>query len=103
MRKGKAVCGAVLAASLLAGAAHAKDLGDILLKKGLISEDELKQAREEEKQKAAAQESLRDAIAAKIPKWLDMISLFGDIRNRVEGFYGDNYHAETRYRIRARV
>jgi hypothetical protein len=103
MRKGKAVCGAVLAASLFAGAVYAKDLGDILLKKGLITEDDLKQAREEEKQKAAAQESLRDAIAAKIPKWLESISLFGDMRNRVEGFYGDNYHAQTRYRIRARV
>jgi len=102
MRKGKALCGAVLAASLFAGAAHAKDLGDILLKKGLITEDDLRQAREEEKQKAAAQESLRDAIAAKIPKWLDMISLFGDLRNRVEGFYGENYHAQTRYRLRAR-
>src|SRR5512144_781210 len=103
MRRGHAWYTAVLAASMLAGAAQAKDLGDILLKKGLITEDELKQAREEEKQKAAAQESLRDAIAAKIPKWLDMISLFGDLRNRVEGFYGDNYHAQTRYRIRARV
>jgi hypothetical protein len=102
MRRGKAWCGAVLAASLFAGAAHAKDLGDILLKKGLITEDELKQAREEEKQKTAAQESLREAIVAKIPKWLEMISLFGDLRNRVEGFYGENYHAQTRYRLRAR-
>ena len=102
MRRGKAWCGAVLAASLFAGAAHAKDLGDILLKKGLITEDELKQAREEDKQKSAAAESRVDAILAKLPKWLDSISLFGDMRNRVEGFYGENYHAQTRYRLRAR-
>ena len=87
---------------LFNGTARAADLGDILLKKGLITEDDLAQARQEDKQKAAAQESLRDAIAAKIPKWLEMISLFGDVRNRVEGFYGNDYHAQTRYRLRAR-
>ncbi len=103
MRKGQAWFTAVLAASMIASAAHAKDLGDILLKKGLITEDELKQAREEEKQKTAAQESLRDAVAAKIPKWLDSISLFGDVRNRLEGFYGHDFHAQTRDRVRARV
>jgi len=102
MKKGKAWCSALLAASLLAGTAQAKDLGDILLKKGLITEDDLKQAREEDKQKTAATESKVDAVLAKIPKWLETISLFGDLRNRVEGFYGDNYHAQTRYRIRAR-
>lgn len=42
-----------------------------MLKKGLITEEDLKQAREEDKQKAAAEESRRDAIVAKIPKWLD--------------------------------
>jgi hypothetical protein len=103
MKEGKAWFSAILAAALLAGSAQAKDLGDILLKKGLITEDELKQAREEEKQKAAAQESLRDAIVAKIPKWLEKISLFGDLRNRLEGFYGNDYHAQTRYRLRARI
>ena len=92
-----------VALMLFTGTAPATDLGDILLKKGLITEDDLKQAREEDKQKAAAQESLRDAIAAKIPKWLETISLFGDLRNRVEGFYGNDYHAQTRYRLRARV
>jgi len=92
-----------LALAVFASTAPAKDLGDILLKKGLITEEDLKQAREEDKQKAAAEESRRDAIMAKLPKWLDMITPFGDLRNRVEGFYGDNYHAETRYRMRARI
>jgi len=93
----------VSALMLLSTAARAGDLGAILLQKGLITEQDLKQAREEDKQKSAVTDSKVDAVLAKIPKWLDSISLFGDMRNRVEGFYGDNYHAETRYRIRARV
>ena len=95
--------------SVVALSAHAQDrtapsdLGDILLKKGIITPEELQQAREEERQKHAADESRLDALLAKLPKWLDTISLFGDMRNRVEGFYGNNYHAETRFRLRARV
>ena len=89
MRKRGYVIG-VLVLAALASAAHAKDLGDILLKKGLITEEDLKQAREEDKQKAAAEDSRRESILAKLPKWLDVITPFGDLRNRVEGFYGDN-------------
>lgn len=92
-----------LALAVFAGGAQAKDLGDILLKKGLITEEDLKQAREEDKQKAAAEESRRDAITAKLPKWLDMITLFGDVRTREEGFYENNFHARNRFRLRARV
>jgi len=100
-KRGYVICS--LALAVFSTAAHAKDLGDILLKKGLITEEELKQAREEDKQKAAAEESRRDSIVAKLPKWLDVITPFGDLRNRVEGFYGDNYHAQTRFRVRARI
>jgi len=92
-----------LAVGLAASVAHAKDLGDILLKKGLITEDDLKQAREEDKQKAAVEESRRDAIMAKLPKWLDMITPFGDVRMRFEGFYQGDRIAENRERYRARV
>ncbi len=81
----------------------AKDLGDILLRKGIITSDELQQAREEEKQKSAVQESRTDAILAKLPKWLDHISLFGDARTRYEGFYVDGVNARSRFRIRARI
>jgi len=85
------------------GVAHAKDLGDILLKKGLITEDELKQAREEDKQKGAAEESRREAIVAKLPKWLEMITPFGDLRVRQEGFYEHHLVARNRFRFRARI
>src|SRR5437867_4192561 len=103
MAKTWTLAGTIVVLSMLAVAAHAKDLGDILLKKGLITEDELKQAREEEKQKAAAEESRRDWILAKLPKWLDIITPFGDLRTRYEGFYANELHARTRFRLRARV
>lgn len=84
-------------------AMSAKDLGDILLKKGVITEEELRQAREEEKQKQAAGESRLDALKAKLPKWLDMLTPFGDIRFRDEGFYQEDKTARNRFRLRARI
>jgi len=95
--------GAALAVCVGSATAYAKDLGDILLKKGLITEEELRQAKEEEKQKSAADESRRDAIMAKLPKWLDVITPFGDVRLRYEGFFQTHRVAENRFRLRARV
>jgi hypothetical protein len=83
--------------------AMAKDLTDILLEKGVITQQDVDKARAEEKQKTAAEESRRDSIAAKIPEWLSKITPFGDLRLREEGFYEDNYHARNRFRIRGRV
>jgi hypothetical protein len=94
---------AALAGLCLAGPVAAKDLGDILVEKGLITPEELRQAREEEKQKAAAEESRRDAIAAKLPTWLAMFTPFGDLRLRTEGFYANDLNARTRERLRARI
>ena len=95
--------GAILGLTIFSGAAPAKDLGDILVNKGLITPEELKQAKEEEKQKAAADESRRDAIMAKLPKWLEVITPFGDIRTRHEGFYENGMQARNRFRLRARI
>jgi putative porin len=104
MRRRGAVVGVVLVGLVLcASAAHAADLGDILLKKGLITPEELRQAREEEQQKAKAEESRREAILAKLPKWLDYITPFGDVRTRYEGFYENDLTARNRFRMRARV
>src|SRR5437667_6759316 len=103
MGKGWTLIGAILMLTAAAHAAAAKDLGEILLKKGLITEDELRQAREEEKQKVAAEESRRDAIAAKLPAWLAMVTPFGDLRVRTEGFYAEDLNARTRERLRARI
>src|SRR5258705_5416432 len=85
------------------GKSWASDLGEILVEKGLITPEELRQAREEEKQKVAAEESRREMITAKLPKWLDMITPFGDLRVRHEGFYEDGLVARNRFRFRARV
>jgi len=103
MLRRQTVAVTVLAITLGEATVYAKDLGDILLKKGLITQEELQQAREEDKQKAAADESRRDAIVAKLPKWLDMITPFGDLRNRYEGFFQEGRTAENRFRLRARI
>jgi hypothetical protein len=94
---------AVLAGLCFAGPVAAKDLGDLLVEKGLITPEELRQAREEDKQKSAAEESKRDAIAAKLPSWVSMFTPFGDLRLRTEGFYADQEPARTRFRVRARI
>src|SRR5262245_21362381 len=88
---------------LSASEAFAKDLTDILLEKGIITKEDVDKARAEEKQKAAAEESRRDAVAAKIPAWLNMLTPFGDIRLRQEGFYENDMHARNRFRFRGRV
>jgi len=98
----RAVLGAGVGLVLLAGSAHAKDLGEILLEKGLITRQDLEQARQEEKQKTAAAEA-RQGAATKLPDWLDHITPFGDIRTRWEGFYANDLHARNRFRVRARV
>ncbi len=90
-------------AAWAAEATPAKDLGDILLKKGIITEEELQQAREEEKQKQTASESRLEALKEKLPKWLEMLTPFGDIRLRDEGFYQEGATARNRQRLRARI
>jgi len=88
-----------------AGRAEAKDLGEILVEKGIISREELDEARAEEKrQKDAADEAKRAAeAAAKLPKWVGVFVPFGDIRLRHEGFYQDERSARNRFRFRARL
>src|SRR5205085_8353724 len=102
---GKRIGAIVAVAVTLCSAAvcRARDLGEILVEKGLITPEDLRQAREEEKQKVAAEESRREMITAKLPKWLDMIIPFGDLRVRHEGFYEDGLVARNRFRFRARV
>jgi hypothetical protein len=92
-----------LAVVAVAQTSRAKDLGDILVQKGLITPEELRQAREEDKQKSAAEESRRDAIVARLPAWLSMITPFGDLRIRDEGFYANDLIGRNRFRYRARV
>ena len=87
------------------GRAQAKDLGEILVEKGIITRAELDEARAEEKrQKDAAEEAKRAAeMAAKLPKWVKVFVPFGDIRVRHEGFYQQDLQARNRFRFRARL
>jgi len=80
-----------------------EDLGDILLRKGVISQDELQRARTEQQRRQAAAESRQEAFLATLPKWLDAVTPFGDLRVRGEGFYQHDLHARTRVRLRGRL
>lgn len=93
---------ATVGISALTGAAHAADLGEILLQKGVITRQELDQAREEERRRAAAAAEPEKA-ARSYPEWLDRITPFGDLRTRHEGFYANDLHARNRFRLRARL
>lgn len=95
MHRHKTVGAALVAIGLAwAGPAWAKDLGDILLDKGLISAEDLKKAREEDPPKTAT---------PKLPKWLETTTLFGDLRVRYEAFFGNHFHGDHRGRVRARI
>jgi Putative porin len=87
-------CGVILMAALIGRTAYAKDLGEILLQKGVITEQDLKEARQEEQ---------KTAEATKLPDWLQRFSLFGDLRVRHEGFYANGQTARNRFRLRARI
>ena len=129
--------GVVATAVVIGGVAWADDslsargLGEILVRKGLITREELQDALEETKkdraaeaarpqereqgqaaeaapaeatkQTQAAEASRLEAIEAKLPKWLAMLTPFGDLRLRDEGFYQDELHARNRGRFRARL
>ncbi len=91
----------------------AKELGEILVRKGLITREELQEATQEsggrvdesrqESTERPLDESRAEAIKAKLPKWLEMLTPFGDLRLRDEGFYQDELQARNRFRLRARL
>ncbi len=84
-------------------ALSASALGRILVKKGLITPEELRQAEAEANQTGTADASRLEAIKAKLPRWLDMVTPFGDLRLRTEGFYQSELPARMRFRVRARL
>src|SRR5215831_4699690 len=101
----------VLSVTLMAAPASAKGILELLRDKGILSEEEYKQAVEEarEQEKKAMQQATEEAKKESTwPEWLNRISLFGDFRFRVEGFYNSKTTNvletpdRTRERIRAR-
>ncbi len=102
----------LLSVTFLAAAASAKSILDILREKGILSEQEYKQAVDEaqEQEKKAIQKATEEGKKeSKLPDWLNRTSLFGDIRFRYEGIFNskltnvlDNPDRH-RVRIRARL
>ena len=102
----------LLSVTFLAATASAKSVLDILREKGILSEEEYKQAVEEarEQEKKAVQAATEEGKkASKLPDWLNRISFFGDIRFRYEGIWNasltdtQSNPDRNRFRIRARL
>ena len=93
--------GAIL---LLASAAQARNLCDILKEKGVLNDIEYNECKaEQEKDEQKTEKKAQEVVATKWPKWLDMLTPFGDLRLRQEGFYENHMIANNRTRIRARL
>jgi hypothetical protein len=101
MKRFLAAVGAILA---IAPGAEARNLCDILREKGVLNDIEYNECKaEQEKQEVQTEKKAQDVVATKWPKWLDMLTPFGDLRIRQEGFYEDGMIANNRFRLRARL
>jgi hypothetical protein len=101
MRKGiVVVCGTLL----LASGAQARSICDILKDKGVLNDVEYSECKAQlENEEAATEKKAQEVVASKWPKWLDMLTPFGDLRIRQEGFYEEGLIANNRFRLRARL
>lgn len=99
-----------LALAFSVTSSEGKGILEILRDKGVITEEEYKQALEEAqgKKKEVVEEAKAEVKRnSKLPDWLSRTSFFGDIRYRHEGFYNSeiatNNPTRNRERIRARL
>ena len=89
---------ALAAAFLCVGtSAPARDLGEILEEKGVISAEEAAEAAKGERREAPA------AAAPAVPDWVRKITLFGDVRVRNESFFREGDPDRVRQRVRLRL
>jgi hypothetical protein len=102
MRKwGLVVGGALLLASTTA---QARNLCDLLKDKGVLNDVEYNECMAAlEKEEAKTEKKAQEVVASRWPKWLDMLTPFGDFRLRQEGFYEEGMVANNRFRLRARI
>lgn len=101
MKRTAIALGAVL---LCAPQARARNICEILKQKGVLSDVEYNEClAEQEKDEVKTEKKAQEVVASKWPKWLDMLTPFGDLRMRQEGFYENGLIANNRWRIRARV
>ncbi len=90
-------------AALSTPALAARDMCKLLKDKGILDELEFNECKAaQEKEDAGVETKAKDTIAAKLPAWTSMITPFGDLRLREEGFYGTQ-SARNRFRLRARL
>ena len=100
----------LLSVTFLAATASAKGVLDILREKGILSEEEYKQAIDEarEQEKKSIQTATEEGKkASKLPDWLNRTSLFGGIRFRYEGIFNSKLtnvlDNPDRHRVRMRA
>ena len=68
---------------LFAAQAQARNLRDILKQKGVLNDVQYNECiAEHEKEEVKTQKTAQDVLASKWPKWLDMLTPFGDLRIR---------------------
>lgn len=84
---------------LIAGTAAARDIEDILKEKNVIDAIEANEAKAaKEKEQAATEKAI-----PKVPEWLKMVTLFGDMRVRNESFFREATPQRNRQRFRLRL
>lgn len=85
--------------SLFAGAQSVDSLLDKLVEKGVLTIEESQQLKKEVNKELAEGKQPK----LKMPDWVKNLKITGDVRNRFEGFYGENEEFIDRNRLRFRV
>lgn len=82
----------------------ARDVCEMLRDKGVLNDIEFNECKAaQEKEDAKSEGKAREVLGVQLPKWVSMITPFGDLRTRYEGFYENNLNARNRFRLRARL
>lgn len=82
----------------------ARNICEMLRDKGLLNDAEYKECKAAETKEAEKETSkVHEVLMSRLPKWLDVFTPFGDLRNRFEGFYANGLNARNRFRLRARI
>jgi hypothetical protein len=82
----------------------ARNLCDALKDKGVLNEQDYNECKADQvKSTRESAATAKEAPSVKLPKWLEVITPFGDVRLRHEGFYQEDKTARNRFRFRARI
>src|SRR5262245_57182115 len=98
------IIGGLIFCTVLAGTARARDLCEMLRDNGVLNDIQFNECKaNQEKEGAKTEQVAKEATGTRWKKWLDMITPFGDLRLRDEGFYGNHLVGDNRARYRARI